>query len=175
MATEVTIICESCGSFHNLPVAEVIITPDMDRVSFSYVCASCGSSFSHEDTPLADALKLLDGRDEITVLAESLGLTREQYTSYVYPPDVMATVDLERRKIRSQAVKLALRDARQKYPERTDDGWWIVYRLLSLDAAVDYNRDTRCYRLHKIGVLATHCADAIELGSRVAEVLAPTT
>ena len=175
MATEATIICESCGSFHKLPVAEVIIAADMGRVSFSYVCASCGASISHADMPLADALNLLDGRDETTVLAESLGLTREQYTSYVYPPDVMATVDLERRKIPNQTVKLALREARQKYPERTDEGWWLVYRLPGFEAAVEYNRDTRCYRLHKTGALATHCADAVELGSRVAEFLAPTT
>jgi hypothetical protein len=62
----------------------------------------------------------------------TLGITKQQYTSYIWPPDVRVVIDKDRRRLPTTEIKRLLKEKRLETPIEYNDGWWKVYDLQSM-------------------------------------------
>jgi len=163
MGTAAPVRCETCGKTTEVELKDVAVDEKELTVSFDFVCTHCGVPKSYRAMPLSEAAGLVAKISEAEENARLTGLSVEKVKSYVYPPDVMAQADLERRKIASSSVKAELKTSRQSFPVE-DAGWLRVYVLRSRSLEVWFAPETHRYRLVGAEGQLEQIADAVSLG-----------
>jgi hypothetical protein len=163
MGTTAPVRCESCTQVTEVELKDVAIDEPRLLISFDFTCAQCGFAKNYASLTLEQAAELTSTTDKAKEMAALTGLSVERMRTYVYPPDVMAKADLDRRKIPSSSVKAELKASRQAYPSEKA-GWWRVYVMESRGLNVWYFPETHQYRLHVEGGAPQLVADAVALG-----------
>ena len=158
----------------DVDLKDVKIDEPTMKVSFYFVCTYCGFKKSYGSLSLEQAGRLVPKIGQAEELASLTGLSVEKMKSYVYPPDVMAQADMERRKIASVSVKSDLKASRQSFPVEKD-GWWRVYVLNSRNLEIWFSPDTHSYRIAEAGANPEVVADVINLGEVLLKRLAIAT
>ncbi|TWT29960.1 hypothetical protein Enr8_46170 [Blastopirellula retiformator] len=120
--------CPNCSAIQEVELKDVATYRSADGVTFAFSC-DCGFSKQFENAPLETIVPLLADRSESQSIADFLGISRESYEAYVWPPDVRATIDKQRRRLPESATKRSLRGAALELPKQHDDRWWLVYNV----------------------------------------------
>lgn len=142
MSHTVILKCEKCGNTEATETKDWILSER--GVSFEYLC-SCGFQKKYENLSVVDFEKI--SIDEEGWYSDWSGLSKEKIESYVYPPDVMMCVDLERRKLKGMEMKERLKASRQAYPEQVEENWWCVYKVVQPKLSILYNHRNKSYRI----------------------------
>lgn len=119
--------CPSCNEVQEVDLKDIFPSDDSENVTFTFSC-KCGYVQEFLDTPLEQIAPLVSNRPEPHI-ADFLGISRESYESYVWPPNVRKTIDKQRRDLPDSATKRLLRSSALELPKQFDDRWWIVYAV----------------------------------------------
>jgi len=163
MGTAAPVQCERCAKTTDVELKDVAVDEKGLSVSFDFTCSHCGLNRAYRSLPPSQAGGILGKVNEAEEMARLTGLSVEKVKAYVYPPDVMAQADLERRKIASVSVKSELKMSRQPFPAE-QAGWWKVYVLSSRQLEIWFAPSTREYRLVETGGGHERVADVVHLG-----------
>ena len=118
--------CPQCSAIQHIEIKDAVIDEQSGNVTFTYSCG-CGFSKTYKNASLDSVASLISNTPESQHIADYLGISRESYESYVWPPDVLATIDQQRRSLPNSETKRLLRLTALQQPKQHDERWWRVY------------------------------------------------
>ena len=118
--------CPSCSAIQDVEIKDATVDGTTGKVSFTFTC-DCGFSQHYDNASLDEIAAMISDVPESQRIADSLGISSESYESYVWPPDVHATINQQRRSLANSETKRSLRSSALTIPKKHDDRWWLVY------------------------------------------------
>ncbi|MBB3210640.1 hypothetical protein FHS27_006488 [Rhodopirellula rubra] len=117
--------CPTCSAIQNVELKDAGIDDDAATVSYVFNC-DCGFSHVFDNSPMEDVIPFIANMPESQLVADA---SSKSAKPYIWPPDVRATIDKQRRPLPGSEAKRNLRSAALDLPKPHDDQWWLVYDL----------------------------------------------
>jgi hypothetical protein len=131
MGHTVPIQCSRCSAIQDIEVKDAVVDEATGNVTFTFSC-DCGFCKRYENASIDAIAAMVSDIPESQRIADYLGISRESYESCVWPPDVRAMIDKQRRGLANSETKRTLRSSALELPRKHDDRWWLVYNVSPL-------------------------------------------